>query len=95
MFNLVNRRVIGGIWVDARYSQLGLPFCDLPHVPGFPRLIDYNQPVPVPVLDGKDVIYRKEIRLDQKVGAKPLFGLLTYRIDCSNLPDGASVTVIE
>lgn len=95
MFYFLNRHYIGGIWVDLRYSQKAVPFCELPSVPGFPRLLDYNQPFPIPLVMDSDILYRMETGLDRPITSLPRYGCATYRIDTRAIASSETVTLAD
>jgi len=91
---LLNRHFIGGVWIDARYSEDGVPFCELPNVSGFPRLVNYEAPVEIQMNDGQIVLYRTEKNL-LSPAATPEYWPRFSRIDPGLHSDGDTVVIMD
>ncbi|MBS2009761.1 MAG: hypothetical protein JST01_22085 [Cyanobacteria bacterium SZAS TMP-1] len=57
---LKNRHYIGGIWIDARFNNGTIPFCQSPAIKGFPRKLEYLESHEIFLEDDCQVVYRKE-----------------------------------
>jgi hypothetical protein len=91
---LLNRHFIGGIWIDARYAEDGVPFCEQKHVLDFPMLVQFQQPVEMEMEQGRDIVYRKETNVIAP-SAKPEYWPLLFRIDSALQSDGAIITIMD
>jgi len=59
ILRLINSDPIGAVWVDARFSNGGVPYGELTQLPGFPRWLEFDESVEVEAESWKEVLYRR------------------------------------